>query len=88
MNDEAVEEIRRQYRLVKDAPPIPKEVRTNDLVPYPRIYRQWLTDGSLILWANTDAISQLPRHDGGTINVLDRFVDIIHIGISIPVVPS
>lgn len=48
-------------RELERLPPRAREIRASHLVPYGRAYRQWLTNGDLIVWANRGEIADLPR---------------------------
>lgn len=49
-----------QARLA-DLPPAVARIMTSHAVPYGRAYRQWMTNGDLIVWANRGEIEALPR---------------------------
>lgn len=56
-----VADLRAMFAQVAALPPAPREIRASHLVPYGRAYRQWLTDGSLIVWVNRGEIADLPH---------------------------
>lgn len=41
--------------------PMPRRIFAHHSVPYGRCYRQWMTNGDLVVWANRGEIADLPR---------------------------
>jgi hypothetical protein len=56
-----MEEITRQYELVRDLPPLPYRIMASNDVPRGKTYRQWDTSGRLLVWVNRHFIDTLPR---------------------------
>lgn len=61
-------------------PPLPHTIMASPLVPWPAAYRQWTSDGRLLLWVNADAILKMPSKDE---SFLDCFTNILPITVPI-----
>lgn len=54
-------------RMAKDAQAqadvSPRRVMASHAVPYGRVYREWMANGDLVLWANRGEIADLPHRN-------------------------
>lgn len=64
-----VADLRAMIARVAALPPAPREIRASHLVPYGSAYRQWLTDGSHVVWVNRGEIADLPHVKVGGLDV-------------------
>lgn len=85
MND-ILEDIQRAHgelvAKMETMPPLPHTIMASPLVPWPAAYRQWTSDGRLLLWVNADAILSMPRRDAAN-HYLDCFTNILPITVPI-----
>lgn len=64
---------------LRDVPPR-AYVMAHHSVPYGRVYRQWDTDGHLLIWVNRGLVADLPRQK---IGVHDYFLSGTYGGIPV-----
>lgn len=80
--DDAVNEITKAYELVKELPPLPWAIYASYSVPWHKTYRQWRSDGKLIVWVNRHAVESLPPR----VEKNEMVYDSVMTDITIPVV--
>lgn len=51
-------DLRRFQRIVSETPKLPDALMAHHSVPYGRSYRQWRTDGRLIVWVNRGMVAE------------------------------
>lgn len=83
--DEIVKDITRCYEPVKNVPLIPWRIMASHSVPWPKTYRQWRSDGRLILCVNRGAIHDLPIRDAAPAHgyLYDNFTSMYEITIPV-----
>lgn len=57
---EIIRDFKKTYELVRSVPVLPWRIYAHHSVPRSKTYRQWRSDGRLILWVNRGAIHDLP----------------------------
>lgn len=56
-----LDEMRRWQKIIDAAPPPIHRIMASHAVPYGRAFKQWDTNGRLLVWANRGEIVDLPR---------------------------
>lgn len=59
-----IDDFLRAVTLIDDLPTPVSAFMAHHAVPYGRTFRQWRTDGRLIVWVNRGQVEDLPRASG------------------------